>query len=250
MLDDVRQIARDAGVEIMRYFGRSLPVDYKADDSPLTQADLASNRLIQERLAAREPKIPIVSEESRAERYEVRKGWERLWLVDPLDGTKEFVKGSGEFAVMIALVEGGTPIAGVVHLPVLETTYYACRGEGAWRQVKGEEPERITTRRVDPQRVVVVTSRDHLSDRDKAVLARIPNAEPSGMGSALKFCRVAEGEADFYPRLGPTCEWDTGAAHAVLLGAGGQLNDAERKAPLRYNQSDSVLNPFFIAQGR
>ncbi len=246
--------ARAGGEAILAFYGQPLTVDAKADDSPLTQADLASHRTIAERLAT--SGLPVLSEEGEPEAQD-RRGWRRFWCVDPLDGTKEFVKGSqadgkgsGEFTVNVALVEDGVPVLGVVHVPVLCVTYYAADGE-AWKQVREEAPVRIGARPAPADALTVVASRDHAGPEVAAILEAIAaegrEVTSASMGSSLKFCLVAEGEADFYPRTVPTFEWDTAAAQAVVEAAGGGVSTRDG-ARLAYNKDD-LRNPSVFAWG-
>ncbi len=248
---DIIQAAQTAGDAIMAVYQKDFEVYQKNDDSPLTEADLAAHRVIVDALQRLTPDLPILSEESENAPWEERKTWDRYWLVDPLDGTKEFVKKNGEFTVNIALIEQGEPIWGVVDAPALDCTYHGGTAtEGAWKTVAGKDtPISVSKAPEGASGWRIVGSRSHQSETFKAFLNDFDAPEIKSMGSSLKICLIAEGEADLYPRLGPTSEWDTGAAHAVLLGAGGQLNVAETGEPLRYNQEDSVLNPFFIARG-
>ncbi len=247
--------ARAGGDAILGYYGQPLTVDAKADDSPLTQADLAAHRAITAALAT--SGIPVLSEESPPNEVAGRKGWSRFWCVDPLDGTKEFVKGSqvppvtsGEFTVNIALVEDGAPTLGVVHVPVHGVTYYAADGQ-AWKQTKGADPVEITTRPAPPGALTVVASRDHAGPEVAAILARVRadgrSVDHTSMGSSLKFCLVAEGAADFYPRTVPTFEWDTAAAQAVVEAAGGGVS-TRADDRLAYNKDD-LRNPSVFAWG-
>lgn len=248
-LEAVRAIAREAGELIMAVYRGQFSVEHKDDASPLTEADMASHHHIVEALQALTPEWPCLSEEAAAIPFEQRRQWQRYWLVDPLDGTKEFVKQNGEFTVNIALIEGGRPVLGVVHAPALEVSYFAAAGAGAWKQVGSATPRSIQVRRIPddaPMRVLV--SRSHGSDAQARLLDRLGDYVAMSIGSSLKFCLIAAGEADLYPRLGPTSEWDTGAAHAVLQEAGGTVVDTGFE-PLRYNTKASVLNPQFIAWG-
>ena len=251
LLLSVRQIAAEAGRVILTYYDRPSPVDYKADDSPLTQADRASHHFIVERLEALTPDVPVLSEESDPGDYAARGSWNRFWCVDPLDGTKEFVKKTGEFTVNIALIEGGAPVLGIVHVPVQGLTYFAARGEGAFKQQGAAEPERIATRKAAGSALTVVASRDHAGPEVAAILERMADegldVESASMGSSLKFCLVAEGAADFYPRTVPTFEWDTAAAQCIAEAAGGGVYTRDG-ARLTYNKED-LRNPSVFAAG-
>ena len=254
MLEAVKRIAREAGEAILEVYERGpAEVSLKADDSPLTEADLAAQRVIAAGLGALQPALPLLSEESAAAPWRERARWRRYWLVDPLDGTKEFLGRNGEFTVNIALVEDGAPVLGVVFAPALDLLYWGAAGQGAWRQQGREAPQAVHSaplREGAPLRVVA--SRRHGGEAVDAWLAalarRFPEPELLSMGSSLKICLVAEGRADIYPRLAPTCEWDTAAAQAVLEAAGGSLTDT-RLAPFRYNRKEALLNPFFYAIG-
>jgi 3'(2'), 5'-bisphosphate nucleotidase len=242
-------IARAAGREILEVYRQGGSArTLKEDDSPLTAADLRSHRLIAQALAALTPGVPVLSEEAARPPYAERSRWPRHWLVDPLDGTREFLSRNGEFTVNIALIEAHVPVLGVVHVPVRDTTYCGLRGEGAWRQA-GSAPAQavhVAARAADPVRVV--GSRSHRGDSLDGFLARLGPHALTAVGSSLKFCLVAEGAADVYPRLTPTSEWDTAAAHAVLVAAGGAVVELDGQA-LRYNEREALLNPFFVAYG-
>jgi len=248
LMAGVQDAVAAASTAILEVYASAHGVEYKADDSPITRADRAAHDILSARLKLLAPSIPVLSEESDAVHdHAVRRDWRELWLVDPLDGTKEFIGRNGEFTVNVALVRDGEPVLGVVAAPALGLTYYAARGHGAWCRHDGEAPHAIHVRpAADP--LVVVGSRSHRGDSLDAVLARIGPHQLRPMGSALKICLVAEGTADFYPRLGPTSEWDTAAAQAVLEVAGGALTTLEGE-PLRYNRRDTLLNPHFIAYG-
>jgi 3'(2'), 5'-bisphosphate nucleotidase len=241
-------IARAAGQAILEVYHRDFSVEQKDDDSPLTAADLASNRLIVQRLGQLDPDIPILSEEGADIPYQTRSRWQRYWLIDPLDGTREFVKRNGEFTVNIALIEDGRPVAGVVHVPVTGVSYLGQSGRGAWKI--GPQGEAVPIRVRDHRRATaqVAGSRSHAGDSLKRFLERLGDHEIVSMGSSLKLCLVAEGVADIYPRLGPTSEWDTAAAQAVGEAAGGMVTDT-RLRPLRYNTKESLLNPHFLVFG-
>ena len=238
-----------AGREILEVYavGGVAPT-LKRDDSPLTVADLRAHRLIVQRLGELTPEVPVLSEEGADVAFAVRAQWHRYWLIDPLDGTREFLSRNGEFTVNIALIEAHAPALGVVHVPVTDTTYSGLPGAGAWRERSGAPAAeiRVATRSATPLRVV--GSRSHRGDSLDAFLARIGPHELVAIGSSLKFCLVAEGAADVYPRLGPTSEWDTAAAHAVLVAAGGAVCALDGSA-LAYNTRESLLNPFFLAFG-
>jgi 3'(2'), 5'-bisphosphate nucleotidase len=249
LLGDVERLAVQAGKEILKiYHGSDFAVEAKADDSPLTAADLASHHAILAGLAALTPEIPVLSEESASLPYAERSRWTRYWLVDPLDGTREFIKRNGEFTVNIALIEDGVPVLGVVHVPVTGITYSAARGLGSFRQTAGGEPQPIHVRPLGAGPVRVVGSRSHRGSSLDAFLERLGRHEMVGMGSSLKLCLVAEGQADIYPRLGPTSEWDTAAAQCVVEQAGGLVTTTDMQ-PLRYNTKESLLNPFFLVFG-
>ena len=250
LAESVASIARAAGREILAVYGRGAAaiVQAKADDSPLTEADLRSQRLIALALAALAPGVPLLSEEAARPAYVERSRWARYWLVDPLDGTREFLSRNGEFTVNVALIEAHTPVLGVVHVPVTDTTYVGIPGEGAWRQVAGGAPQAVHAAGQAADPVRVVGSRSHRGDSLQAFLTRLGRYELKGVGSSLKFCMIAEGSADVYPRLGPTSEWDTAAAHAVVTAAGGTVVRLDGR-PLEYNTGDGLLNPFFVAYG-
>lgn len=252
-LDFLNATARRAGDAILEVYGTAFDVDVKDDNSPLTEADRRSNEVIIAALEERYPDIPVISEETRTLPYAERKNWDRFWLVDPLDGTKEFVKRNGEFTVNIALVENGEPVAGVVFQPVVDRLYWAARGQGAWLSVDGGDPQKLSggPHYTEADSVVVVASRSHMSDEVKVFVAGLEAegkaVEFHSSGSSLKLCLVAEGAAHVYPRLGPTMEWDTGAADAVAREAGKQVLNWETRQPLQYNKED-LLNPWFIVE--
>jgi len=247
--DDVIKLARLAGHRIMEIYEKDFSVFEKEDQSPLTEADLTSHQTIVNRLAEITPDIPVLSEESANEELQNRMSWDRYWLIDPLDGTKEFIKKNGEFTINIALIESHAPSFGVVYAPVLDTIYYGGRELGSFKEVGKEGADEIRTRKSTSGVMKIVGSRSHQSEEFKRFIRNYPNADIIPMGSSLKICLVAEGEADLYPRLGPTSEWDTAAAQAVLEGAGGQLEDYNTGKILGYNQKeDSLLNPQFLAR--
>ena len=248
LLKGVLDAVAAASTAILEVYATAHGVEYKADESPITRADRAAHDILAARLSLLTPSIPVLSEEAEAAHdFAVRRAWPELWLVDPLDGTREFISRNGEFTVNVALIRGHEPVLGVVAAPALGLTYYAARGHGAFRAQTESGAEPIHVRpAADP--LVVVGSRSHRGDSLDGLLARLGPHEMRPMGSALKFCLVAEGSADFYPRLGPTSEWDTAAAQAVLEVAGGAVTTLDG-APLRYNQRDTLLNPHFIAYG-
>jgi 3'(2'), 5'-bisphosphate nucleotidase len=247
MAEAVR-LAQRAGDEILSVYGEQFEVTHKSDQSPLTLADLRSHEIIVQGLHALTPDVPVLSEEASDISYEERRQWTRYWLVDPLDGTKEFVSRNGEFTVNIALIENHVPTLGVVHVPVTSTTYTGAVGVGAFRKIDAEaaEPVRVRTPAASPLRIV--GSRSHRGDSLDQYLPRLAPYELIAVGSSLKFCLVAEGNADFYPRFGPTSEWDTAAAQAIVEAAGGAVvkTDGER---LRYNTKAELLNPHFLVYG-
>lgn len=256
LLNAVNEIAIAAGREILDVYNsdQEIEVSTKQDDSPLTDADRRAHNLIVDRLSSLTPDIPILSEESDAIAYSVRKSWQRYWLIDPLDGTKEFINRNGEFTVNIALIESGQSVAGVVHVPVTGISYFGGIGIGAWKQetnIPGAEAQSIVSRRMQENvGVRIVASRRHRGEELDALVGKIENhlgkATLLSMGSSLKMCLLAEGSADIYPRMAPTCEWDTAAAHGILSAAGGEIVDLQFQ-PLRYNSKSELLNPYFIA---
>ncbi|MFG6179053.1 3'(2'),5'-bisphosphate nucleotidase CysQ [Halomonas sp. THAF12] len=242
-----------AGRRVLAVYERDFAVETKDDQSPLTEADMASHHALVELLEAATPEVPILSEESGDIPYATRQTWQRYWLIDPLDGTKEFIKKNGEFTLNVALIEDGVPVFGIVHAPVLGTTWVGQHGQGAWKQGTAGSAEPITVRALpNPEQEAwkIVGSRSHGSAEFEAFCAELPAHERVSMGSSLKLCLVAEGAADLYPRLAPTSEWDTAAAQAVVTAAGGDVLNAHTLEPLRCNQQDSVLNPFFIVSGQ
>ena len=246
--EGVIAIARGAADAILAVYAGAFEVERKADASPLTAADLAAHHLIVAGLRALTPAIPVLSEESAHTVPDAtRHGWTRFWLVDPLDGTREFVKRNGEFTVNIALVEDGVATFGVIQQPTTAALWHGAPGSGAFRR-DGDRDTALAVRRPAQPPLRVAASRSHRDPRTEAMLARIGDIEPVALGSSLKFCRLAEGRMDVYPRFGPTSEWDTAAGQAILEGAGGALLDP-RGRPFRYNRRDTLLNGDFIALG-
>jgi len=247
LLDPVRHIAFGAGRSILDVYEQGFTVEGKNDNTPLTEADRLSNEYILRELKNLTPDVPVLSEESKPAGAEERAGWTHFWLVDPLDGTKEFISRNGEFTVNIALIEGHRPVLGVVYVPMVGVCYSACRGGGAFKQKSECRPDPIRVRTYVGAKPIVVASRSHAGAETQAYLASLGEHDTVTMGSSLKFCLVAEGTADVYPRLGPTMEWDTAAAQCVVEEAGGRLIDAQGQ-PLTYNKPD-LRNPWFIACG-
>ena len=243
------QIAINAGNAIMDIYKKeTFNQQLKSDNSPLTEADIASNNIIIGGLKQLTPNIPILSEESAEISWKERKQWDRYWLIDPLDGTKEFLKKNGEFTVNIALIYKHEPILGVVHAPVLNETWVGEKGKISKKIEKGIA-RTIRVKQHKPGEVYkVVGSRSHAGDSLNEFLKELEKYELVSMGSSIKFCLVAEGKAHIYPRFGLTSEWDTAAAHAVVNSAGGEVINNETKMPLKYNTKDSLLNPYFIVQ--
>jgi 3'(2'), 5'-bisphosphate nucleotidase len=247
-IETLIDLSREAGSAILDIYNTDFEVKEKSDQSPLTTADLASHKIIVRALNRLTPDIPVLSEESAEISFDQRRSWNRYWLIDPLDGTREFVKRNGEFTVNIALIEDGQPALGVVYVPVTGVVYYGNREVGAFRQLPGEERERISVHSKQRRPVKVAGSRSHAGESLKNYLANLGEHEIISMGSSLKLCLVAEGSADIYPRLGPTSEWDTAAAQAIVEAAGGQVTDTQMQ-PLRYNSKESLLNPHFFVFG-
>jgi len=245
--EGVIALARDAGAAIMQVYAQDFDVEHKGDRSPLTQADLAAHNLIAAGLAKLTPEIPLLSEESVERPWEIRQKWRRYWLVDPLDGTREFVKKNGEFTVNIALIDEHAPVFGVVQTPAQDELHWAQAGVGAFIR-NGDEDVALSVRRPATAPLRVAASRSHLDERTAALLKKLGEIDRIGLGSSLKFCRIAEGRLDFYPRFGPTSEWDTAAAQVLVECAGGAVLDLDGK-PLRYNTKESLLNPFFLVLG-
>ena len=243
----VIDLTRQAGKAILDVYETAFAVNEKRDNSPVTAADLAAHDVIYERLSRLTPDWPILSEEGDRILFSERKRWSHYWLIDPLDGTREFVKRNGEFAVIIALIEDGRAVLGVVFAPVLDVTYLASSGNGAYKQTATEKHQ-IRVRAADLDTLIVAGSRSHSSSRLGRYLQRLGNPNLLSMGSALKACLVAEGKADLYPRFGPTSEWDTAAAQCILEEAGGRMTDIQMR-PLRYNSKASLTNPDFFAFG-
>jgi 3'(2'), 5'-bisphosphate nucleotidase len=251
MLEKILDIAVQAGEKILEIYENEFDVDFKGDGSPLTMADRSAHQLIQRELQVLDPTIPVMSEESGKEAFAERLNWSKYWMVDPLDGTKEFVKRNGEFTVNIALIDEGVSVLGVVHTPVKDYSHFAATGVGAFKKTGLQSPDIIRTRLCPVNETVMVSSRSHSGvdvERFRLNLEKTQGeVEIASMGSSLKICLIAEGSADIYPRLGPTSEWDTAAAQCVLEVAGGQITDLNGQR-LAYSKQD-ILNPWFLASG-
>lgn len=245
LLQVAKKAAQDASGEILKiYESGDFSIEAKSDDSPLTLADKASHKAIVAKLDA--TGLPILSEEGRLVPYSERKGWEYFWMIDPLDGTKEFIKKNGEFTVNIALIHGGKPILGVVFTPVLGEMFWAVKGDGAFKDGSKLQVNKFSTA---DEGLKVVASRSHLNDDTKQYLNTLHNPEIVSKGSSLKLLMVAEGSADLYPRYAPTMEWDTAAAQIVVEEAGGTVTIKDEDSAVRYNKED-LLNPHFLVAGQ
>ncbi len=247
LINPIVDLAVDAGKAILEVYATDFDVQVKGDESPLTQADLASHHCIVRGLGVLTPDIPVISEEEGLPSFAERGQWQRYWLIDPLDGTKEFVNRNGEFTVNIALIDSNRPIFGVVHVPVQDKTYIGCEGHGSELR-EGGATTSISVAAVSGDPVRIVGSRSHRGASLDAFLAKVGESDMLPMGSSLKFCVVAEGRADIYPRLGLTSEWDTAAAQAVVEQAGGKVLELDGK-PLSYNAKEDILNPWFVVIG-
>lgn len=243
------KIARDAGEAILEiYESGDFSIEAKSDDSPLTIADKTANGIICEGLEQLEIKHPIISEENKQMDYSVRKEYKSCWLVDPLDGTKEFIKKNGEFTVNIALIENEEVVMGIVYAPVLDEMYWAYKGHGAYLEKDGVEQKlQVNSFSNTDTGLRVVCSRSHLNEETQAFVDKLDKPELVSKGSSLKFLILAKGDAELYPRVAPTMEWDTGAAQIVLEEAGGSVHVFGTQTPLRYNK-ENLLNPYFLAQ--
>ncbi|WP_370979181.1 3'(2'),5'-bisphosphate nucleotidase CysQ [Agaribacterium sp. ZY112] len=248
MLQAVMNAVAQAGSSILDvYNSDDFGIEIKEDNSPLTKADQLAHDILVKALS--ELKVgPILSEEDADISWAERQSWKQYWLVDPLDGTKEFIKRSGEFTVNVALVRDGEPVLGVVYAPVMDLWYVGEQGKGAWKQQGAGERKCIKPAAIPEQGKTwrIVGSRSHSSDDFERFMAVFPNADLLSVGSSLKLCMVADGSADLYPRLIPTCEWDTAAAQAIVEAAGAKVLNWETKEPLRYNTKETLLNPYFV----
>jgi 3'(2'), 5'-bisphosphate nucleotidase len=244
LVDAVIALAREAGRAVMAHYGSPVGVEAKDDSSPITLADRAAHRILVDGLHRLDPATPVISEEGELPSMEVRRAWRRFWLVDPLDGTKEFIKRRDEFTVNVGLIENGEPVFGVVLAPALDLLYWAVKDQGAWREEKGGGAERIySSPRAPGTPLTVVESLSHPSAELEEYLQTISVGRRVKAGSSLKFCWVADGRADVYPRMGPTMEWDVAAGDCVYRQSG---RDAERPSPLTYNKPDLRNTNFVI----
>lgn len=253
MLAEIIDISKVAGDAIMQiYDSGDFSIETKEDDSPLTRADLAAHNIIVNSLQDKFSDIPCLSEESKGITFEERRQWNKLFIIDPLDGTKEFIARNGDFTVNIALVINGKSVLGVIYAPVLKTFYYAAQGLGAFKQELGKEPIAINVRSLNEdngnKHLTIVASRRHGLEQVEKLCQNFKSFDLTSRGSSLKMCLIAEGMADLYPRLALTSEWDTAAAQAIVEQAGGQLVQLDF-SEMKYNQKESLLNPFFLVLG-
>jgi 3'(2'), 5'-bisphosphate nucleotidase len=250
LIPAVIELVRQAGAATLPYWRADVTVNEKADASPVTAADMAAHHILNDGLLALAPDIPVLSEEAADIALSERGQWNRWWLVDPLDGTKEFIAGTEEFTVNVALIEQGRVVFGVVGIPATGQCYFGGAGLGAWREDKAGKAEPISVRLAPQEAFTLVASRRHSSPAQEALLAglseRFGDLQLANVGSSLKFCQLAEGNADCYPRLAPTSQWDTAAAQGVLEGAGGEVLTLKGEA-LTYEARESLLNPYFLA---
>lgn len=252
-ISDIIDLAIKAGQRILEIYDTDFDVEKKSDNTPLTAADMAAHNFIVDGLSKLTPEIPILSEESASIPFAERSQWECYWLVDPLDGTREFIKRNGEFTVNIALIDNHESVLGVIYAPVTGVTYYAARGTGTFKKMMSDHADNtsaitIQSRPKTPDSTIIAGSRSHRGDSLEAFLQRVGKYDIISMGSSLKSCLVAEGAADIYPRLGPTSEWDTAAAQCIVEEAGGSIIKTDGEI-LRYNTKDSLLNPHFLVIG-
>lgn len=249
LLTPALEIAIDAGRRILEVYEAGFEVEVKKDLTPLTEADLAAHTIIDQGLRELTPSVPVLTEESTDIPFAERSRWSRYWLVDPLDGTREFIDRTGEFTINIALIQDHKPVLGIIYAPVLGIYYYACTGQGAFKREATSDPFPIHTRPWQGGKVTVTCSRTtHRGDHIKTYLDKLGEHEIMIMGGALKSCLVAEGKADLYPRLGPTSEWDTAAAQCIVEEAGGHITDTAMQV-LQYNRKEALLNPHFFVFG-
>ena len=244
LLPSIIEISEQASEKILEHYQTDFKIEEKADQTPLTSADMAAHHCIVNALNKLTPELPVLSEEASNISFDERKTWQDYWLVDPLDGTREFIKRNGEFSVNIALISNHQPILGVIYVPVTGVCYYACKGQGSYKKtMDGIEKNKV--RKTDPNSIIVAGSRSYQDDSLDHFLKNIEDYTIINMGSSIKSCLVAEGKVDIYPRLGPTSEWDTAAAQCIVEEAGGYVTDTSLK-PLCYNTKDVLLNPHFF----
>ena len=249
-IDALKKLVIKAGDAVMGIYQSDFSITDKPDHSPVTEADMAAHHIIVKELSTLTPDIPVLSEESADDVKSARAGWRTFWLVDPLDGTKEFIKKNGEFTINIALIKDGVPVLGFIYVPVTQVLYWGAEGEGAFKQVLGSDakPIRVADLPAAHEQWRVVGSRSHQSREFEQFVSRLPQTETIAIGSSLKLCLIAEGAADIYPRLTPTSEWDIAAGHAIVNAAGGQVLLLSSLTPLVYNTAPhSLINPNFIA---
>lgn len=249
-IESLIALVQQAGVAVMDIYQEDFSIAQKSDNSPLTEADLAAHHILVDGLFKLTPQIPVLSEESDDFVKKERLNWSVYWLIDPLDGTKEFIKKNGEFTINVALINNGVPVLGVVYAPALDVMYWGELGKGAFKRKGDEVVKSIAVAEVPLTSIGwrVLGSRSHPSEAFQVFIHSLPEADVITMGSSLKLCLIAEGAADLYPRLSPTSEWDIAAGHAVVIAAGGQVLELTSMSPLRYNANpDSLLNPFFVA---
>lgn len=248
LIDPVVQIAYQAGKKIMEVYDSGFAIEEKPDHTPVTEADMAANKVIEAGLRELTPHLPILTEETKPTPFSVRQTWDRYWLIDPLDGTREFIKRNGEFTVNIALIDGGESVMGVVYAPVIGVIYYAAKGQGAFKKSSTNKPIAIRVREKCVGKTMIACGRSTPSESMQNFVSNLGEHEIFRVGSALKSCLVAEGKVDLYARLGPTSEWDTAAAQCIVEEAGGIITDTNMHR-LCYNTKDDLLNPHFFVAG-
>jgi len=246
LLVEIDNISRRAGEKILEIYKTDFSITNKEDNSPLTAADTVAHQEICQSLSALTPDMPILSEESSHIDFSERTKWAQYWLVDPLDGTREFIKKNDEFTVNIALIDGHQSVLGVVHIPIIDTSYMATTNYGAHKRDKKNKIEKISTRKVNKECITIAGSRSHSNQKQKSFISKIKNAEVLSVGSSKKFCLIAEGKADIYPRFGPTSEWDTAAAQCIVEESGGSVVNRNFNS-IEYNTKNSLINPPFFA---
>lgn len=250
-MEDLLAVAKEAGLATLEIYNKEFNVELKDDRSPLTEADKKSNEIILNKLQNLYPEIPFISEETKQIPYQTRKEWDHFWLIDPLDGTKEFIKRNGEFTINIALIKNQQPVLGVIYVPVKDIMYYAQQGKGSFKIEKGGGEIPIKAREATDDKLIIVGSRSHASQEFYDIVEEkkkhFNDVELISSGSSLKFCLVAEGKAHIYPRTGPTYEWDTAAGHAIALESGKEVYNFDDDEPLSYNK-ENLLNGWFIVR--